>query len=107
VKRELLALLAKNKLRAVITSANQAPCPPLETDSRLPFVRLFLASARQRQPVGVNYFSDASVLACGGIPSVVFGPGDIAQAHTSDEWVPLKSLARAESILLHYFQTLP
>jgi succinyl-diaminopimelate desuccinylase len=108
VERELSTLLAKNKLRAVVTtSANQAPCLPLETDSRLPFVRQFMASARQRQPAGMNYFCDASVLACGGIPSVVFGPGDIAQAHTSDEWISLESLARAEAMLLHYFQTLP
>jgi acetylornithine deacetylase/succinyl-diaminopimelate desuccinylase-like protein len=107
VQRELLALLSKNKLRAVVTSNNQAPCLALETDSRLPFVRQFLASARQRQPAGMDYFCDASVLACGGIPSVVFGPGDISQAHTSDEWISLKSLARAEAMLLRFFQTLP
>jgi acetylornithine deacetylase len=55
----------------------------------------------------MHYFCDASVLACGGIPSVVFGPGDIAQAHTSDEWISLESLARAEALLLRFFKTLP
>ena len=42
-----------------------------------------------RQPPGawrVPYGTDASTLAEAGIPSVVFGPGDIAQAHTCDEW---------------------
>ena len=107
VKRELLALLAKKRLKAKVSSGKQAPCLPLETDSRLPFVRQFLASADQRQPAGMHYFCDASVLACGGIPSVVFGPGDIAQAHTSDEWISLESLARAEALLLRFFKTLP
>ncbi len=30
-----------------------------------------------------------------GIPSVIFGPGDIAQAHTKDEWIELDQIARA------------
>jgi len=30
-----------------------------------------------------------------GIPSVVFGPGDIAYAHTGSEWISLRSLERA------------
>jgi succinyl-diaminopimelate desuccinylase len=107
VEREVLALLAKKKIKAVLTRNKQVPCLPLETDSRLPFVRQFLASAGQRRPAGMNYFCDASVLAAGGIPSVVFGPGDIAQAHTSDEWISLESLARAEAMLLRYLKTLP
>ena len=35
----------------------------------------------------------------GGIPSIVFGPGDIAKAHTCDEWVPLDEVERASEIL--------
>jgi acetylornithine deacetylase len=30
---------------------------------------------------------DAAFLNEAGIPAVCFGPGDIAQAHTADEWV--------------------
>lgn len=107
VQRELLALLAKKKLNAVVINGKQDPCLPLETDARIPFVRQFLASAGQRRPVGMHYYCDASVLASGGIPSIVFGPGDIAQAHTSDEWISLESLARAEAMLLRFFKTLP
>lgn len=107
IKRELLALLAKRKLKAIVTSRKQAPCLPLETDPQLPIIRQLLTSTGQRQPTGMHYYCDASVLACGGIPSVVFGPGDIAQAHTSDEWISLESLARAEALLLRFFQTLP
>jgi len=34
-----------------------------------------------------------------GVPCVVFGPGDIARAHTCDEWVPLDEVAAAAEIL--------
>ena len=45
----------------------------------------------------MRYFCDASVLGHGGIPSVVFGPGDIAQAHTADEWISLEALERGQA----------
>jgi acetylornithine deacetylase len=47
----------------------------------------------------VPYGTDASTLAFAGIPSVVFGPGDIAKAHTVDEWVPLDEVETASKIL--------
>ena len=49
--------------------------------------------------VSVPYGTDASTLADAGIPSVVFGPGDIAKAHTCDEWVPLDEVEQASEIL--------
>jgi acetylornithine deacetylase len=55
----------------------------------------------------VDYFCDAAVLAEAGIPSVVFGPGDIAQAHTADEWISLTSLERGKNLLLNFLKSLP
>jgi acetylornithine deacetylase/succinyl-diaminopimelate desuccinylase-like protein len=49
--------------------------------------------------VPVPYGTDASTLAEAGVPSVVFGPGDIAQAHTCDEWVELAQVEAAAEIL--------
>jgi acetylornithine deacetylase len=46
------------------------------------------------------------VLAHGGIPSVVFGPGDIAQAHTADEWISVEALERGKRLLRRYLQLL-
>lgn len=51
------------------------------------------------QVLAVPYGTDAAPLAEAGIPSVVFGPGDIARAHTCDEWVPLAEVERASEIL--------
>jgi acetylornithine deacetylase len=49
--------------------------------------------------ITVPYGTDASTLALAGIPSVVFGPGDIARAHTCDEWVPLDEVEQAGEVL--------
>jgi acetylornithine deacetylase len=47
------------------------------------------------------------VLSAAGIPSVVFGPGNIAQAHTADEWVDIKQLDRAQALLTSFLASLP
>jgi succinyl-diaminopimelate desuccinylase len=106
VIREMLTLLRKRKLSATFTNSKAAACLPLETNVQLPLVQQFCESAGQRKTVGADYFCDASVLALGGIPSVVFGPGDIAQAHTADEWVELDSVERAKDMLLRFLKGL-
>lgn len=50
------------------------------------------------QIVGVPYGTDAATFADAGIPSVVFGPGSIAQAHTADEWIDLDQLNSAAEL---------
>jgi len=107
VLREVGAWLRARKLKPRISSVRLAPCPPLETNARLPQVRQFLRCAGQARPEGVDYFCDAAVLAQGGIPSVVFGPGDIAQAHTADEWISLAQLERGRAMLFEFLKSLP
>ncbi len=51
------------------------------------------------QVQAVPYGTDAAPLAESGIPSVVFGPGDIARAHTCDEWAPLEEVEQASEVL--------
>jgi acetylornithine deacetylase ArgE len=51
------------------------------------------------QVSAVPYCTDAATIAAAGIPAVVFGPGDIAQAHTSDESVRLDEVEQASEIL--------
>ena len=107
VCREIGALLRARGLNAKISSGRLAPCLPLETHAKLPLVRQFLRCVGQARPVGVHYFCDAAVLAAGGIPSVVFGPGDIAQAHTADEWIALPQLELARARLVAFLKSLP
>ncbi len=107
VWREITTLLRTKKLNARISTRKLGPAPALETNPRLPLVRGFLRSAGQTKAVGVDYFCDAAVLSAAGIPSVVFGPGDIAQAHTADEWISLASLERGKNLLFRFLNSLP
>ena len=107
VRAEISKLLAAKKLSAKISSAKLAPALPLETDLKLPLVQSFLRSVKQTRPRGVDYFCDAAVLSAAGMPSVVFGPGDIAQAHTADEWISLAELERAKDLLVRFLASLP
>ena len=107
VTREISNLLRAKKLKADLTLLKGASCLPLETDPAQPLVRQFMLSAGQKKPAGVHYFCDAAVLSAGGIPSVVFGPGDIAQAHTADEWIELEQLERARRMLVEFLHSLP
>ncbi|GAB3333893.1 acetylornithine deacetylase [Marilutibacter aestuarii] len=53
-------------------------------------------------PIGnvVDFWTEASLFSQAGLTAFVYGPGDIAQAHTADEWVELRQLQRyTESII--------
>jgi acetylornithine deacetylase len=47
---------------------------------------------RRGELVGVPFGTDAAALSAAGIPTVVFGPGSIAQAHTADEFIEIDEL---------------
>ena len=50
-------------------------------------------------PIGnaVDFWTEASLFSAAGLTSLVYGPGDIAQAHSADEWVSLEQLATVAS----------
>ncbi len=52
--------------------------------------------------VGVAYGTNAQWYARAGVPTVVFGPGDIEQAHTKDEWIAIDQLDQAAEILTQF-----
>lgn len=54
----------------------------------------------------VPYCCNASAVAQAGVPTIVFGPGDIAQAHAVDEWVAVEELERAAQVLRRLAQFL-
>ena len=58
-------------------------------------------AGRRSRPVGANYGTDAPAIAATGVPTVVIGPGSIAQAHTADEWISVEQLEQAVQV---YFE---
>jgi acetylornithine deacetylase/succinyl-diaminopimelate desuccinylase-like protein len=108
VRREIARLVRRRKLNAeVLDQKGAAACWPMETDPAIPLVRQLMDATGQRDPQGVHYFSDAAVFAHGGTPAVLFGPGDIAQAHTVNEWISVRSLHRATALLTKFLRSLP
>ena len=53
------------------------------------------SSGESSQLIGVPFGTDAWALSEVGIPTVVFGPGSIDQAHTDDEWIDIRQLELA------------
>lgn len=56
-----------------------------------------------RAPIDLGFWTEAAVLAAAGIDAVVFGPGDIAQAHAPDEFVTVAQLERARDLFVDVF----
>jgi len=56
---------------------------------------------KETELAGANYGTDGSKLAKAGIETVVCGPGDIAQAHTANEFVALEQVELATRMYAH------
>jgi len=106
VRREILTALRPHKLKPDFLDLRGVPCDPLETDPTLPLVQQFTRTARRRKTIGVDFFTDASPIASAGTPSILYGPGDIAQAHTTDEWIDLDQLDQATQTLKRFLENL-
>lgn len=67
------------------------PSSILNTDPKSFFVQETLKTVRRQQPRTVSYGTDGGMLT--ELEDViVFGPGNIAQAHTRDEWISIEQL---------------
>jgi acetylornithine deacetylase len=55
--------------------------------------------------IGVPFGTDAPAYDALGIPTAVFGPGSIAQAHTADEWIEIDQLHAAVEILTRFVRS--
>lgn len=51
------------------------------------------------EPIRVPYGTDGSKLSRAGVPTIVFGPGSIENAHGDDEWVQLDDVVRSGRVL--------
>ncbi len=106
VRGELEALLAPLRaedpdLQVVIEEPYQN-FESMETAQEAPIVRMAQEAVRRidgHHPVrGVAFCTDATQFTAAGVPCVVLGPGDIAQAHTSTEYVGVQQVLKAAGI---------
>ena len=80
--------------------------PPLPADAAHAEVRLHDARALAEAlnvPIGeaVDFWTDVALFSKADCTTFVYGPGDIAQAHSADEWVALAELETAAHTYLH------
>jgi acetylornithine deacetylase len=56
-------------------------------------------------PLGdpVDFWTEAALFSQAGLTALVYGPGDIAQAHAADEWVALDALEHYTSSVIRLF----
>ena len=76
---------------------------PSDVPADAPIVkRLTGALERENVPVrieGLSAWTDAALLNEAGIPTICFGPGDIALAHAAEEYIPVEEIAVATRVL--------
>jgi acetylornithine deacetylase len=80
--------------------------PGLAPDRDHDFVKSVLAASGGNATHKVSFGTEAGLYQKSGVPTVVCGPGDIAQAHRPDEFVALDQLARCETFLLRMAKTI-
>lgn len=103
-RQEIIDLIA-SRISPDATIAHEAPWNESlgmqEGDNRAWAQQVATAASfdgRTSEIVGVPYGTDAWVFASMGIPTVVIGPGCIAQAHTEDEWISIAELQRGVEV---------
>jgi acetylornithine deacetylase len=73
--------------------------PPMPTGGHdTKQAQAFVDSHKLNAGSAVDFWTEASLFAQAGIPAIVLGPGNIAQAHVQNEWVSLEQLQRALEI---------
>jgi acetylornithine deacetylase len=73
--------------------------PPFGTGAESEAVALALALAGQNETFAVSYATEAGLFQDAGAPSVVCGPGNIAQAHTANEWIAVSELEKCSNFM--------
>ncbi len=82
----------------------QRTSPGLATDPRLPLIGRLKPFSQGL--TGVPWFCDAAIFAAQGLPSIAFGPGSIAQAHTKDEFIRIADLEAGAQAYLGFLRCL-
>jgi acetylornithine deacetylase len=96
---ELLPAMREIAPEADIKIARTNDVPPFAADPDSDILSLALKLAGQNDTFAVSYATEASLFHAVGASSVVCGPGDIAQAHTANEWIEVAELEKCLGFL--------
>jgi acetylornithine deacetylase len=74
----------------VMRRTNEVPAFAAHPASEVVALAMKLSQSNATQ--AVSFATEAGLFQAGGVPAVVCGPGDIAQAHTANEWIAAAEL---------------
>ncbi|MBC8089204.1 MAG: ArgE/DapE family deacylase [Phycisphaerae bacterium] len=106
VKAEFEALCrelhnSRPSFQTTVTLELFQPASDLAADAQLT-VAVATALEKENLPApieGLSCWTDAALFNEAGIPALCFGPGDIALAHSAEEWVTLEHIHHATAVL--------
>ena len=73
--------------------------PPFTAQANSDVVALALSLTGSNETFAVSYATEAGLFQDAGTSAVVCGPGDIAQAHTANEWIDVAQLEQCSQFL--------
>ena len=91
-KEKLLPRMRQSGGKAAIETETQGSVPAFVAAPGSAAVALALKLTGAKEAHAVSYTTEAGLFEQAGIPSVICGPGDIAQAHAADEFVSVDQL---------------
>jgi acetylornithine deacetylase len=99
IERVCMPQMRTTAPEAGITVTRKNYVPPFGSSEGSEAVALALALAGQNETFAVSYATEAGLFQDAGAPSVVCGPGSIAQAHTANEWIAASELEKCLSFM--------
>ncbi len=98
-EEDVLPRMRKVFAGAKIETITRAQSPGLAALDGDPGETLVMKLAQCNSAEAVSYNTEAGLFQLADIPTVICGPGDIAQAHKPDEFVELSQLAECEKFM--------
>lgn len=102
----LLPAMRQVAPEANIATVRLVNVPGLAAQTGSNLEHLVLSIAGQPSAYAVSYGTEAGHFQAAGVPTLVCGPGSIAQAHQADEWVDVSQLEACVDFLGRLIQTL-
>ena len=96
---EVLPWIQRISPDANITITRRAMSPPLLSEPGSDVESFVMALAERNAAEAVSYATEAGIFQDAGIPAVVCGPGDIAQAHQPGEYIEAAQIPLCEAFM--------
>lgn len=98
-REQLLPKMKAVAPEADIVTRQESMNPAFAPPEGSPAETLVLALARQNETHTVSYGTEAGFFQAADMPTVVCGPGDIAQAHKPDEFIAIAQLNECDAFM--------